>query len=174
MLLINLRKAFSTAPSKLASVHLCFKVPLCWKMFGSLISPHAFLDFFYKSSAGLHSFVTEIVNISLAKLLLGSQYILQEIQRLDTYGEKLFNQLGIVLMTRWKLLLILIAIILCIFKLLRKTRKLEIGLKYIVMFRNCLFEVSLVLAAFSILKAVFERTWTSRWKIRKKILQAKM
>lgn len=98
-------------------------------MFGSLISPHAFLELFYKSSAGLHSFVTETVNNSLAKLLLGSQCILQEIQRLDTYGEKLFNQLGIFLMTRWKLLLVLMAIILCIFKLLRKTRKIDIGLK---------------------------------------------
>ena len=129
MLLINLRKAFSTAPSKLASVHLWFKVPVCWKMFGSLISPHAFLELFYKSSAGLHSFVTETINNSLTKLLLGSQCILQEIQRLDTYGEKLFNQLGIFLMTRWKLLLVLMAIILCILKLLRKTRKTDIGLK---------------------------------------------
>jgi len=97
-------------------------------MFGSLISPHAFLELFYKSSAGLHSFVTETVNNSLAKLLLGSQCILQEIQRLDTYREKLFNQLGIFLMTRWKLL-VLMTIILCIFKLLRKTRKIDIGLK---------------------------------------------
>lgn len=92
-------------------------------MFGSLISPHAFLELFYNSSAGLHSFVTETINNSLTKLLLGSQCILQEIQRFDTYGEKLFNQLGIFLMTRWKLLLVLMAIILCIFKLLRKTRK---------------------------------------------------
>ena len=128
MLLINLRKALSTAPSKLVSVHLWFKVPVCWKMFGSLISPHAFLELFYKSSAGLHSFVTETVNNSLAKLLLGSQCILQGIQRLDTYREKLFNQLGIFLMTRWKLL-VLMTIILCIFKLLRKTRKIDIGLK---------------------------------------------
>ena len=106
-------------------------------MFGPLISPHAFLELFYKSTAGLHSFVTEIVNICLAKLLLGSQCILQEIQRLDTYGEKLLNQLGIFLMTKWKLVLLLMAIVFCIFKLLQKTRKLNIGFKYIVMFRNC-------------------------------------
>lgn len=91
-------------------------------MFGSFTSLHALLELYHKSTAGIYNFLTEIVNYSLAKLLLGSQCIVQGIQRLDTYGEKVFSHLGLFIMTKWKPLLVLLTMIFCIFRILQKTR----------------------------------------------------
>ncbi|XP_068671279.1 ankyrin repeat and EF-hand domain-containing protein 1-like [Montipora capricornis] len=91
-------------------------------MFGSFISLHALLELYHKSTAGIYNFLAEIVNYSLAKLLLGSQCIVQGIQRLDTYGEKVFSHLGLFIMTKWKPLLVLLTMIFCIFRILQKTR----------------------------------------------------
>lgn len=95
----------------------------CMKMFGSVISPHSFLELYHKTASELYTFLVEITNHSLGKLMLGSQCMVQGMQKLDGYGERFFSSLTFVVMSKWKLLLFISTMIFFILRLLQKTRK---------------------------------------------------
>ncbi|KAJ7384177.1 hypothetical protein OS493_023506 [Desmophyllum pertusum] len=62
----------------------------------------------------------EVINYSMAKLMLGSHCVLQGIKSLDGFGER-FSDLAFIVTTKWKLLLLILTIMYGIFRLLQKT-----------------------------------------------------
>ena len=71
----------------------------------------------------LYTSLVEIVSFSVSKLRLGSQCLINVVNRLDGYGEKVFSELVFVVMTKWKLLLLIFTIVYILFRLLQTTRK---------------------------------------------------
>ena len=90
-------------------------------MLGSIISLSNLLEIYNKSTSDLYTLLVEIGNHFVAKLVLGSQCMVQGIKGLDVFGERVFSNLAFVMMTKWKLLLLISTIIFCIFRLLQKT-----------------------------------------------------
>jgi len=92
-------------------------------MFGSPIASDSLLDTYHKTASDLYTLSMEITNHFLAKFMLGSQCMVQGIKQLDGYGEWVFNNLAYVLMTKWKLLLLICVVVFWIFRLLQRTCK---------------------------------------------------
>lgn len=88
----------------------------------SFISLSTF-EFYQKAASELYSFLLEMTNHSLAKLLLGGQCVIQGIQKLDGYREMVISNLAFIITTKWKPLLFIFTMILCIFRLLQMTCK---------------------------------------------------
>ncbi|XP_078378585.1 uncharacterized protein LOC144661650 isoform X2 [Oculina patagonica] len=81
------------------------------------------LHLFCNIISDLNTYAMEVINYSLAKMVLGSHCLVQGIKRLDGFGERLYSDLAFVVTTKWKLLLLLFTILYGIFRLLQKTRQ---------------------------------------------------